>query len=352
MIVEGKNYQTVWMENNEIYTIDQRLLPYKFKIIKIKKIEEAAKAIKDMVIRGAPAIGGMAAYSMALSAINFKGNDIKPSQKNIFNDSKLIKSTRPTAYDLFHAVDSIIYKIKGKNNVNSAKAAAIKAAEEYIKHSIEACRKIGDFGNKIIKKNSNILTHCNAGALATVDYGTALAPIRIAHYNKKNIHVFVSETRPRNQGSKLTAWELVQENIPHSIIADSAAGYFMKKNEIDIVITGADRIAANGDTANKIGTYEKAVLAKENGIPFYIAAPFSTIDPKKKTGNEIPIEERDQDEVNFVTALHDGKFIKIRATPEQSNARNPAFDVTPAKYITGIITEKGIIKPSELKNLL
>ena len=352
MIVKGKNYRTVWMKNNEIYAIDQRLLPHQFKIKKIKTIDEAAAAIKNMTIRGAPAIGGMAAYSMALSALTFNGKHIKDFHNCIIKDSKIIKSTRPTAYDLFHAVDSIINKIKFKKSVKSAQETAIKAANNYIKNSIEACKKIGEFGNEIIKTNSSILTHCNAGALATVDYGTALAPIRIAHYNKKNIHVFVSETRPRNQGAKLTAWELAQEDIPHSIIADSAAGYFMKKREIDLVITGADRIAANGDTANKIGTYEKAVLSKENNIPFYIAAPFSTIDPSTKTGSEIPIEERSQEEINYISVINNKKLIKIRVTPKESTARNPAFDVTPSKYITGIITEKGIIKPNELRNLL
>jgi len=295
-----------------------------------------------MMIRGAPAIGAMAAYGIALSALNFRGNDINSLKNNLEKDAELIKSTRPTAYDLFHAVDSVSDKIKSQSSVETAKNAAIEVTTEYVNKSIDACKKIGEFGNDLIKNNDNILTHCNAGALATVDHGTALSPIRSAHYDKKNIHVFVDETRPRGQGI-LTAWELAQENIPHSIIADNAAGFFMKKGEINLVITGADRIAANGDVANKIGTYEKAVLAKENNIPFYVAAPTSTIDLNCSSGDEIPIEERDEKEVLEING--------IRIAPEESSARNPAFDVTPAKYVTGIITEKGIVKPEDLKKL-
>ncbi|MBI2135178.1 S-methyl-5-thioribose-1-phosphate isomerase [Candidatus Woesearchaeota archaeon] len=352
MIINGKNYRTVWMKSNVIYTIEQRLLPHEFKIVGLKTAKEAADAIKDMMIRGAPAIGAMGAYGLAQAISNQKETNREKFIENIKKIKKMLWETRPTAYDLTHGLNFVFDRIKNQSYINNIKKIAAAAAEEYADRSAEACKKIGIFGNNIIKNNSNILTHCNAGALATVDYGTALAPIRLAYYNKKNIHVFVSETRPRNQGAKLTAWELAQENIPHSIIADSAAGYFMAKKEIDLVITGADRIAANGDAANKIGTYGKSVLAKENGIPFYIAAPFSTIDPNTKTGNEIPIEERSQEEINYISIISNNKLMKIRMTPKESTARNPAFDVTPAKYITGIITEKGIIKPNELRNLL
>lgn len=354
MIIQGKNYRTVWMEGNAIYTIEQRLLPHKFTIAKLKTVEDVSAAIKNMMVRGAPAIGGMAAFGMALSALSFKGNDVKNLHKTLEEDGRKIKSTRPTARDLFHAVETIMVKIKSQATAKDAKKIAIRAANDYANNSVEACRMIGEFGNKLIKQNYGILTHCNAGALAAVDYGTALAPIRIAHHNKKHIHVFVDETRPRCQGSALTAWELLQENIPHSVIADNASGYFMKKGDIDMVITGADRIAANGDTANKIGTYEKAVLSKENNIPFYVAAPLSTIDLNTEKGDGIIIEERDEEEVSHMVGWHNGKLAKIRIAPKGSNVRNPAFDVTPAKYIKGIITEKGIIKANreEIKNLI
>ena len=225
---------------------------------------------------------------------------------------------------------------------------AFEAARDYADWNAELCRKIGEYGDKLIQNNQNILTHCNAGALACVDFGTALSPIRIAHYSGKNVFVYVDETRPRNQGSSLTAWELAQEKINHAIIADNAAGFFMKKNKIDLVIVGADRIAMNGDVANKIGTYEKAVLARENNIPFYVAAPLSTFDANAKTGEDIPIEERSEDEILYISGIDANNEIKkVRIAPEESSAKNPAFDVTPAKYITGIITEKGIIKPVE-----
>ena len=209
--------------------------------------------------------------------------------------------------------------------------------------------KIGEHGNFLIKNNFKILTHCNAGWLAFVDWGSALSPIYFAHRAGKNVFVYVNETRPRNQGSTLTAWELGQEKVPHAVIADNASGYYMKKGEIDIVITGADRIVANGDVANKIGTYEKAVLAMENNIPFYVAAPTTTFDLETENGDKIPIEERDSDEVSYVTGYNDNKLVKVRITPQESQAKNPAFDVTPAKYITGIITEKGIIKANKVE---
>ena len=213
---------------------------------------------------------------------------------------------------------------------------------------INTNKQIGINGNKLIKENSTILTHCNAGSLATCDYGTAISVIRIAHESGKNINVFADETRPRNQGSMLTAWELSQENVPHAIIADNAAGFYMRKGKINICFVGADRIAANGDFANKIGTYEKAVLAKENNIPFYVAAPLSTFDINSKTGEDIPIEERSEDELLYIHGIDENKIIrKIRIAPEESHAKNPAFDATPAKYITGIITEKGIVRANK-----
>ena len=305
MLVEGKEMRSLWWDDT-LKLIDQRKLPFQLKIFEASSVEKVAYAIKKMVVRGAPAIGCAAAYGMALAEDKEKA-------------ARMLKRTRPTAHDLFYAVD---YMTENEGR--------IEAAHRYVEDIVEKCRKIGEIGEKLIKHGSRILTHCNAGALATVDWGTALAPIRMA--KDREIFVWVDETRPRLQGL-LTSWELKQEGIKHAVIADNAAGYFMKEGEVDMVIVGADRIASNHDVANKIGTYEKAVLAKENGIPFYVAAPISTFDESILDGKKIKIEERDAEEV---TKIFD--YIP----PE---IRNPAFDVTPAEYITGIITEEGIIKP-------
>jgi len=316
MKVEGKEYRALWFEKGSIKFIDQRKLPYKLDIFTAKNIDDVAFAIKDMVVRGAPAIGAAAVYGMVL------GKD------DVDKTAEKLRKTRPTAYDLFYAIEYMIKKIKDGED-------ALDAANEYIEDIIDRCRRIGENGEKLIKDGMKILTHCNAGALATVDYGTALAPFRIAHRNGKKFFVYVDETRPRCQGL-LTDWELEQEGIPHTVIVDNAAGHFMKNGEINMVITGADRIAKNGDFANKIGTYEKAVLAKENDIPFYVAAPISTFDNKIKTGKEIIIEERGREELSIIN--------KCKVMPDYTKIRNPAFDVTPAKYVTGYITEDGIIK--------
>ena len=322
MKVQGKNYRTVWLEGKVVKLINQPLLPHKFEIYECKNYKETAHAIKTMIVRGAGAIGATAGFAMAQAFL--AGEDIKKA-------AEVIKNTRPTAQNLFYAVEKVS---KAKN-----KEEAIKIANKIADEDAGSCKKIGEFGESLIKNNSKILTHCNAGWLAFVDWGSALSPIYAAHRNRKKVFVFVDETRPRLQGSQLTAWELSNENVPHVIIADNAAGFYMKKGEVDLVITGADRIAANGDTANKIGTYERAVLAKENGIPFYIAAPTSTIDINCSSGNKIPIEERDEKEVLEING--------IRIANKTSHAKNPAFDVTPARYIKGIITEKGIIGASE-----
>ncbi len=349
MLINNQNYRTVWMQDNLVYLINQQLLPHKFEIYKCKNHIDTANAIKTMIVRGAPAIGATGAFGIAQAALEFKGNNLNDFKEHIEKAEKLLKSTRPTANDLFYAIDFLKKNILKNFNIETAKKDAVKYANEYADWNAELCRQIGEYGNELIKQNQNILTHCNAGALACVDFGTALSPIRIAHYNKKNIFVYVDETRPRNQGASLTAWELAQEKISHAIIADNAAGFFMKQGKIGMVIVGADRIAMNGDVANKIGTYEKAVLAKENNVPFYVAAPLSTFDANSKTGDDIPIEERSEEEVLYISGIDENKKIrKVRIAPEESKAQNPAFDVTPAKYITGIITEKGIIKPDEL----
>ncbi len=327
------------MKGKIISMINQLLLPHKFEIVDLKTTGETAYAIKTMIVRGAPAIGATAAFGLAQAAMLFNGN------KNKFLDYikesyKILLETRPTAYDLKDGLDFVFKAIKNNKD-------PYKVAQQYANKSVENTKKIGEFGNKLIKNNYKILTHCNAGALATVDYGTALAPIRTAHYSGKKIFVFVDETRPRLQGARLTAFEMAEEKIPHAIIADNAAGYYMRKKEINICIVGADRIAVNGDVANKIGTYEKAVLAKENNIPFYVAAPTSTIDLECINGDKIPIEERDEDEVHLVQGTDNNEIKKVRISPKQSKALNPAFDITPAKYISGIITEKGVIKANK-----
>ncbi|MBI2656575.1 S-methyl-5-thioribose-1-phosphate isomerase [Candidatus Woesearchaeota archaeon] len=348
MLIKNKNYRTVWMQDSFVYMINQQLLPHKFEIYKSKNYIQTANAIKTMIVRGAPAIGATGAFGIAQAALGFKGTNFEDFKEHIEKAEKILKSTRPTAHDLFYAIDFIKEKILKNSKIKNAKDDAVKYSNEYADWSAGLCRNIGEHGNRLIKNNQNILTHCNAGALACVDFGTALSPIRIAHYSKKNVFVYVDETRPRNQGSSLTAWELTQEKINHSIIADNAAGFFMKSKKIDFVIVGADRIAMNGDVANKIGTYSKAVIAKENSIPFYVAAPLSTFDIDAKSGNDIPIEERHEDELLYMHGIDENKIMrKIRIAPQESPAKNPAFDVTPAKYITGIITEKGVMKPTK-----
>ncbi|MCL5783217.1 MAG: S-methyl-5-thioribose-1-phosphate isomerase [Candidatus Thermoplasmatota archaeon] len=317
---ETRHLFAVWYEDDVVKLIDQRKLPEKIEVFEAKSTDDIAFAIKDMVVRGAPAIGVTAAYGLAMAKL--KGEDMSVAVDKIGR-------TRPTAFDLFKAI-----AFMKDNNFD------MNAAKRYSGEISGRSKKIGEYGNELISSGCRILTHCNAGALAVVDWGTALAPMRIAHNEGKKIFVFVDETRPRLQGAKLTAWELAQEGIEHAIIADNAAGHYMRKREIDLAIVGADRITANGDFANKIGTYEKAVVAKENGVPFYVAAPGSTFDFSIASGDGIPIEERSEDEVLIVN----GK----RLGPAGSKAKNPAFDVTPHKYVTAFITEYGIFRPEDL----
>lgn len=319
---DGKvDMRALWMTRGVVKAIEQRLLPGKLKIVSIRTYKEMAEAISNMTIRGAPSIGAAAAYGMALAWLH---------HENLGKAAKVIKATRPTAHDLFYAVDLMLSK-RGED--------LAEAANAYADSIVDMCFRIGQNGSRLIKDGNHVLTHCNAGALATVDFGTALAPIRVAHRSGKNLFVFVDETRPRLQGAKLTAWELLNEGIDHAVISDNAAGHYMK-DSVDLVIVGADRIARNGDFANKIGTYTKAVLAKENKVPFYVAAPISTFDMRIKNGKGIPIEERSENEVLFLNGC--------RVAPEGSKALNPAFDVTPARYVKGFITEKGILKPGDI----
>jgi len=319
MKVDGKELRALWFEKDKIKFIDQRKLPFKLDFFTAKTVEDCCFAIKNMVVRGAPAIGAAAVYGMVLG------------KKDIDKTAEKLRKTRPTAYDLFYAVDYMIEKI-------DQGYTPLDTADGYVEDLVDRCRRIGVNGEKIIKDDMKILTHCNAGALATVDYGTALAPIRLAHSNSKKVFVYVDETRPRCQGY-LTSWELKQEGIPHVVIADNAAGFYMSKKEVDMVIVGADRIASNGDFANKIGTYEKAVIAKENKIPFYVAAPISTFDKNIRNGKEIVVEERSREELSMIN----NKCIM----PDFCTVKNPAFDVTPNKFVTGYITEEKILEKND-----
>ena len=319
--------KTVWMEGPTVRMIDQRYLPDELRIFVAESHRDVAAAIRDMVVRGAPAIGAAAAYGMAQATL--LGAD--PDEA-----AETFRNTRPTGHDLFHAVDYMLRAI-GQGE------SAGKAAEAYAATDVERCRRIGEHGERLVKTGARILTHCNAGALACVDIGTVTAPLRRAHASGRRFLIYVDETRPRLQGARLTAWELAQEGIDHVVIADNAAGSLMQRGLVDLVLVGADRIAANGDFANKIGTYEKAVVAKENRIPFFVAAPTTTIDFGLRTGKDIPIEERPEEEVLAVAGM--------RIAPEGTRALNPAFDVTPARFVTAYITERGILPPAGLTRL-
>ncbi len=348
MKVAGKHYRTIWMEGSSVFMIDQNALPFSFEIHEAKNYRETCHAIITMITRGAGAIGAAAGFAMAQAFMEaeIKYNAVTSEFLNFIESTKKeIEATRPTARNLFYAIERVYNAglISAEN--------ALREAQLLADANIADAKKIGEFGSNLIQNGSRILTHCNAGWLGFVDYGSALAPLYIAKVQGKEFFVYADETRPRNQGARLTAWELQNEGIPHKIVPDNAGAYLMSKGMIDFVIVGADRIAVNGDTANKIGTFEKAIVAKEFGIPFYVAVPFSTIDFSLKDGSQIPIEERSEDEVLIYSGPDsEGIMHTIRMASPGSHALNPAFDVTPAKYITGFITEKGILKPGELNN--
>ncbi len=358
MQVKDKNYKTIWLEDKLVKIIDQRYLPHKFVIEEIKTPLEMAFAIKEMHLRGAGLIGAAAGYGVYLSGlVHFKDNlDINKYKDLIKKDVGIIKNTRPTAVNLEYALNRQLELIDEVNNsrklLDKLKEEAVRIAEE----DETSCESIGRNGVEVIRKISesknrrvvNVLTHCNAGWLAFVDYGTATSPIYQAQKEGIDVHVWVDETRPRNQGARLTAWELGQQGIKHTIIADNVGGYLMQKGLVDLVIVGSDRTTYTGDVANKIGTYLKALAAYDNKVPFYVALPSSTFDWKIKDGaKDIPIEEREGEEVKYIQGLSDGEIKKVLLTPEDSEAKNFGFDVTPAKYITGLITEKGICRANE-----
>ena len=338
MKVNGTDYRTVWMQGTSVFFIEQNLLPFEFRIREAKSCSDSCEAIRTMMVRGAGAIGAIAGFAMAQAALEAP----EPGYLQFLQQAKTeIESTRPTARNLFYAVDKVYAAALVSRSV------AASAAQEVADRDASDSQRIGEFGSELIRDGMNIETHCNAGWLAFVDYGTALSPVYLAHLQGKKIFVYADETRPRSQGARLTAWELNQAGIPHTIIPDNAGAWLMSLGKIDLMIVGADRIAANGDTANKIGTLEKAIAAKEYGVPFYVAAPTSTFDIDCSDGKQIPIEERSEDEVLYMDGpTLDGRHEKILVCSPGSHAFNPAFDVTPAKLITGIITEKGIIQPS------
>jgi methylthioribose-1-phosphate isomerase len=347
MKIKNKEYRTIWYEENVVKIIDQTKLPHQFVIKDLKTVKDAVNAIKIMEVRGAPLIGGTAAYGMVLAIQENNNPDfIKKSSY------ELIES-RPTAINLKWAVDRMMKKLSGINSDQILDIALVEA-KEICDEDERFCENIGINGLKIIeeiynktKKTVNILTHCNAGWLATINWGTATSPIYHAHQKGIPVHVWVDETRPRNQGANLTSYELNEENIPNTIIADNTGGILMQRGDVDMCIVGTDRTLSNGDVCNKIGTYLKALAAHDNNVPFYVSLPSSTIDWEIKEGKDIPIEERNSEELSHVEGIDENNEIKkILIYPKKSKAMNLAFDVTPAKYVTGLITEKGICEAS------
>lgn len=361
MKVAQQPFRTIWPNQHckFVQIIDQTQLPFAFHLLEIHSLEQMIHAIKTMQVRGAPLIGVAAAYGIALAML------LDESDTSLSTAAEMLKNSRPTAVNLAWAVNRMMILLQATpqnlRNLTAWREAAIMAEEDVVQNQL-----IGQYGLKVIRsqiesrhsENSkhnqsfNLLTHCNAGWLATVDFGTALSPIYAAHDAGLNVHVWVDETRPRNQGAALTAWELAQHGVPHTVITDNAGGHLMQQGLVDMVIVGADRVTAKGDVCNKIGTYLKALAAFDNHIPFYAAVPSPTIDWAIKDYKQIEIEERNSDEVRFMQGFAtDGSIQNVRLMPIESKAANPAFDVTPARLVTGVITEKGVFSPNTLQQL-
>jgi len=357
MLVNGINYQSIWADKDDssiIKVIDQRLLPYSFETVDLRSVDDVFSAIRDMTVRGAPLIGAAGAFGIYLATLEI--TSLTNIREHLSNAARYLISCRPTAVNLSWAVTSVTGRLLNLPANSDIQTEALNAATEICSHETEKCRKIGELGLTVIeeiykKKNGepvNILTHCNAGWLACIDYGTATAPVYAAKRNGINIHVWVDETRPRNQGARLTAWELGMEGVPHTLITDNAGGHLMQKGMVDMVIVGCDRATRTGDAANKIGTYLKALAARDNKIPFYVAIPSSSFDHGMNNGLlEIPVEEREPEEVTNVEGYAGGRITSVRICPENTKAGNWGFDITPARLISGFITEKGICRADE-----
>ena len=337
--------RTVYWNGNQVHMINQPALPLQFEIVSYDNYQDVAEAIRSMVVRGAPAIGAAAAYGMVLAANQSTASTVEDLRSDLNQAAQVLANSRPTAINLFWAIKRMQTRARMPlESVEAVVAAMLQEAESIADEDVETNKKIGEYGATLVPDKATIIHHCNTGSLATVNWGTALGVIRSAFYSGKEINVLVDETRPRLQGARLTSWELKNENIPHKVIADSASGHYMRTSGVDLCVVGADRIAANGDVANKIGTYNLAVVARANHVPFYVAAPISTFDLETPTGDDIEIEERNPAEVSHIC--------DIQVTPDGVDIGNPAFDVTPAEYVTAIITERGIIYPPYNANIL
>jgi methylthioribose-1-phosphate isomerase len=347
--VRGQHYRTIWPKPGDervIQLIDQRFLPHQFVVEEVRTVAEMAAAIREMHVRGAGLIGAAAGYGMYLATF----------EPDLMAAAEQLKATRPTAVNLGWAIERQLKSIAEAKSGEERQRIAFQTARKIADEDAEYCRRIGEHGVELIRSLSekkggapvNILTHCNAGWLAFVDYGSATSPIYAAHDTGIPVHVWVDETRPRSQGSKLTAWELGEHGVPYTVIADNAGGHLMQRGKVDAVMVGTDRTTYTGDVANKIGTYLKALAAKDNSVPFYVALPSSSFDWNIRDGmKEIPIEERGSEEVNYADGLHEGQRVEVRVTPENSPAANFGFDVTPRQLVTGLITERGICEANE-----
>ena len=352
MNVGGKHFRTIWLKETDdrvVQLIDQRFLPHRFVIEEVATVEQMANAIREMHVRGAGLIGASAGYGMYLATLEAAEKD--SIDEHLASSAAQLSATRPTAVNLSWAIERQLASIAEGATAQEKIGIALKIARQIADEDAEHCRMIGQHGLNLIRqiaasrpgKTVNVLTHCNAGWLAFVDHGSATAPIYAAHDSGLPIHVWVSETRPRSQGSKLTAWELGEHGVPHTVIADNTSGHLMQRGDVDVVLVGTDRTTSTGDVANKIGTYLKALAAKDNNVPFYVALPSSSFDWKLRDGlTEIPIEERGAEEVKSADGLFDGHQVEVRVAPEGSPAANYGFDVTPRRLVTGLITERGI----------